>query len=100
MTVAKRNSTVYIVTTVTQDLELKLARAKEDMDDIDRQFRLAKEDRETTAIQLHKMQEEFRAMLEDRDQSLKQWETTVSQADNCRKQLEKSRAVSFPSLKS
>ncbi len=78
-----------------KDLELKLTRTKEDIDDVDRQFKAAKEDRENTAIQLHKMQEEFRSMIEDRDQSLQQWESTVAQAENCRKQLDKSRAVEF-----
>ncbi|EFX81493.1 hypothetical protein DAPPUDRAFT_102466 [Daphnia pulex] len=74
-----------------KELEIKLARTKEDIDDIDRQFKTAKEDRENTAIQLNKMQEEFRSMTEDRDQSLQQWEATVLQSDNCRKQLDKAR---------
>lgn len=76
-----------------QELEIKLARTKEDIDDVDRQFKTAKEDRENTAIQLNKMQEEFRSMIEDRDYSLQQWEATVLQSDNCRKQLDKSRIV-------
>lgn len=74
-------------------MEIKLARTKEDIDDIDRQFKTAKEDRENTAIQLNKMQEEFRSMTEDRDQSLQQWEATVLKSDNCRKQLDKARIV-------
>ena len=74
-------------------MEIKLARTKEDIDDVDRQFKTAKEDRENTAIQLNKMQEEFRSMIEDRDYSLQQWEATVVQSDNCRKQLDKSRIV-------
>lgn len=76
-------------------MEIKLARTKEDIDDIDRQFKAAKEDRENTAIQLNKMQEEFRLMTEDRDHSLQQWEATVLQSDNCRKQLDKARIVRF-----
>lgn len=63
------------------------------MDDVERQFKAAKEDRENTAIQLQKMQEEFRAMTDDRDQNLERWEMTVAQAENCLKQLEKSRSV-------
>lgn len=76
-----------------QDLEIKLARTRDDIDEIERQFKMAKEDRENTAIQLNKMQEEFRSMTEDRDQNLLQWEATISQLDNCRKQLDKSRDV-------
>ncbi|KAK4015578.1 hypothetical protein OUZ56_030552 [Daphnia magna] len=74
-----------------KDLEIKLARTRDDIDEIERQFKMAKEDRENTAIQLNKMQEEFRSMTEDRDQNLLQWEATISQLDNCRKQLDKSR---------
>lgn len=76
-----------------KDLEIKLARTRDDIDEIERQFKMAKEDRENTAIQLNKMQEEFRSMTEDRDQNLLQWEATISQLDNCRKQLDKSRDV-------
>lgn len=78
-----------------KDLEIKLARTKEDIDDVERQFKAAKEDRENTAIQLQKMQEEFRAMTDDRDQNLERWEMTVAQAESCLRQLEKSRSVNI-----
>lgn len=41
------------------------------------------------------MQEEFRAMTDDRDQNLERWESTVAQTETCQKQLEKSRAVTM-----
>lgn len=76
-------------------MEIKLARTKEDTDDIERQFKAAKEDRGNTAIQLSQLQDEFRLMTEDRDQNLERWESTVAQVEICLKQLEKSRMVNL-----
>ena len=72
---------------------MKVARVKSEADAAERQFKVAQEDRENAAIQLNNMQEEFRSMMEDRDQSLQRWEMTLAQNKLCREQLEQSRQV-------
>ena len=74
-------------------MELKLSRVKEEASEAERQFKMAREDRENAAIQLNNMQEEFRCMMEDRNQSLQRWEMTLVQTQICRKQLEQTRQV-------
>lgn len=72
---------------------MKLVRAKEESVEADRLFKLAREERENAAIQLNNMQEEFRSMMDDRNQSLQRWEMTLVQTQLCRNQLEQTRQV-------
>jgi chromosome segregation and condensation protein ScpB len=78
-----------------KDLEVKLARAKEEADASERQLKGAKEDRENAGVQLQQMQEEFRSMMDDRNQSLQRWEQNLVQTSLSNQQLEISRKVEF-----
>ena len=70
-----------------------MARAKEEADVSEQKLKGAKEDRETAGIQLQQMQEEFRSLMDDRNQSLQRWEQNLIQTSLCSQQLEKSRKV-------
>lgn len=76
-------------------MEIKLARAKEEAAASERQLKGAKEDRENAGVQLQQMQEEFRSMMDDRNQSLQRWEQNLVQTSLCNQQLEISRKVEF-----
>ena len=72
-----------------------MARAKEEADASERQLKGAKEDRENAGVQLQQMQEEFRSMMDDRNQSLERWEQNIIQTSLSNQQLEISRKVEF-----
>lgn len=62
-------------------------------------FEAAKEERKNAAVQLHQMQEEFAALLDDRDSGLKRSEATTQQTESCRRLLENAQKVRTLELK-
>ena len=66
---------------------MKLVKVRETAAEARKQFELAKADRETTAIQLLNVKDELRTILEDRNQSLQRWESTISQTEECQHKL-------------
>ncbi len=105
MTLEKLNSAVKSAakrvhdTKLFQELEVKLAKVREEAMEARRRYVQAREERESTAIQLQKMQDEFRNMMEDRNQSLQRWESTINQMELCKAQMDQCDKVRSASLK-
>ena len=105
LTVEKWNSAVKSAakrvhdTKLFQELEVKLAKVREEAMEARRRYVQAREERESTAIQLQKMQDEFRNMMEDRNQSLQRWESTINQMELCKTQMDQCDKVRSPTLK-
>lgn len=72
---------------------MKLTKVKDEAQESRRQLKASREERESTAIQLQRMQEEFRALIEDRNQSLQRWESTLNQMEACKFKMECSNKV-------
>jgi len=70
---------------VIKELEVKLAKSRQAAVETRKSYQSAKTERETTAIQLQNIQEEFRTIMENRNQSLKRWESALHQTEQCQK---------------
>ena len=64
---------------------MKLAKSRQAAVETRKSYQSAKTERETTAIQLQNIQEEFRTIMENRNQSLKRWESALHQTEQCQK---------------
>jgi len=70
-----------------KELEVKLAKARELAVETTKRYELVKSERETMAIQLQNIQQEFRHILQNRNESLQRWQTTIDHIDQCRQKL-------------